>query len=83
MFTVLMLRLSLSRSNNREGRIQKSFQPVTSVLGKACTVQMKTASSFFAEAPFQDDDWPRNFLSLWNRKEKKKKKKDKDASYCF
>lgn len=36
---------------------------------------MKTESSFFAETSTGDDDWPRNFLNLWNRKEKKEKKR--------
>ncbi|KAM6269584.1 transcription factor ATOH8 isoform 1-T1 [Porphyrio hochstetteri] len=38
---------------------------------------------FFAETPFQDDNWPRNFLNLWNRKEKRKRRIKKKGWECF
>lgn len=85
-FTVLMVHLSLSRSNNQEGRILKSFQPeLHLVLAKVARSRWRLKAAFLQKPLLEMMIGQGTFLISGTERKKgkeKKKQKDRDASYC-
>lgn len=80
MFTVLMLHISLSRSNNREGRIQKPSSQLHLFLAKVAQSRWRLRAAFLQKPLFKMTIGQGTFSDSGTER---KKKKDKDASYCF
>lgn len=83
-FTVLMVHLSLSRSNNQEGRIQKSFQPeLHLVLAKVARSRWRLKAAFLQKPLLEMTIGQGTFLISGTERKKRKRKEKTKGQGCF